>query len=473
MQTRSQMRGVCLNTAPKSQLTLVSNISDRDAEEIMILRGLDGALKLADVVARTNLTQETIVSLIRKNLVMANFTDFDLAAEMPQMEEEVKDEFSQCLSKLSRDMENVMGRMTGVERAQVSLQQHVKEMEEKSDDRFEQMLGFLWDKMDAQSQVVATFMERLARQDQTIRQHEGRIWDAEAGLAQNRDRGVSHYEATLMRGWREQSSSTPQTGAVPSFSAAPPFSNQHDSWFVGQASAVDAHSAEPEVETNQLGEGKESLRVYVPSRDSQHPHLGLDLRLAGDRCRSGLATNEETEMKEYASRGPRLSHAEIKRRKEQHTSTGWTSKSHKQGSTGMSSLRTLLADGGRSSRPRSSSEETRSSHKSHHKWPSSGYRTGRKAHRSSSEEARPSRKQWTKGESSRLRDSSSKVEQKRKHRSSSSEVEVKSRKYRGKQEQVRRRSVSLESSDSSEVDFDGRNRNGKRQQKSKRHRRAS
>ena len=131
------MRGVCLNTAPKSQLTSVSNISDRDAEEIMILRGLDGALKLGDVVARTNLTKETIVSLARKNLVMANFIDFDLAAEMPQVEEEVKDEFSQCLSKLSRDMENVMGRMTRVERAQVSLQQHVKEMEEKSDDRFE------------------------------------------------------------------------------------------------------------------------------------------------------------------------------------------------------------------------------------------------------------------------------------------------------------------------------------------------
>ena len=77
------MRGVCLNTAPKSQLTSVSNISDRDAEEIMILQGLDGALKLADVVARTNLTKETIVSLARKNLVMANFIDFDLAAEMP------------------------------------------------------------------------------------------------------------------------------------------------------------------------------------------------------------------------------------------------------------------------------------------------------------------------------------------------------------------------------------------------------
>ena len=191
--------------------------------------------------------------------------------------------------------------------------------------------------------------------------------------------GVSHYEATLMRGWREQSSSTPQKEAGPSFSAAPPFSNQHDSWFVGPASAAGAHSAEPEVETNRLGEGEESLRVNVPSRDSQHPHLRLDLRLAGDSRRSGLATNEETEMNEYASRGPRLSDAEIKCRKEQHTSTGWTSKSHKQGSTGMPSLRTLLADGGRRSRPHSSSEETRSSHKSHHKSPSPGYRTGRKA----------------------------------------------------------------------------------------------
>ena len=226
----------------------------------MILWGLDGALKLADVVTRTNLKKETIVSLARKNLVMANFTDFDLAAEMPQVEEEVKDEFSQCLSKLSRDMENVMGRMTGVERAQVSLQQHVKELEEKSDDRFEQMLRFLRDKRDAQSQGVATFMERLERQDQTIRQHEGQNRDAEAGLAQNRDRGMSHYEATLMRGWKEQSSLTPQKEAGPSFSAVPPFSNQHDSWFVGRASAADAHSAEPEVETNPLGEGEESFR---------------------------------------------------------------------------------------------------------------------------------------------------------------------------------------------------------------------
>ena len=307
------MRGVCLNTAPKSQMTSVSNISDRDAEEIMILRGLDEALKLVDVVARTNLTQERIVSLARKDLVMANF--INLAAEMPQVEEEVKDEFSQCLSELSRDMENVMGRMTGVERAQVSLQQHVTEMEEKSDDRFEQMLGFLRDIMDAQSQGVATFMEHLERQDQTIRQHEGRFRDGEAGLAQNRDRGVSHYEATLMRGWREQSSSTPQIGTGPSFSAALPFFNQHDSWFMGRASAADAPSAEPEVETEQLGEGEESLRVNVPSWDSQHPHLGLDLRLAEESHRFGLVTNEETEMKEYATWGPRLSHAEIKRRK--------------------------------------------------------------------------------------------------------------------------------------------------------------
>ena len=38
--TRSNSGGVCLNTAPKSQLVTVSAINERDVEEIMILRGL-------------------------------------------------------------------------------------------------------------------------------------------------------------------------------------------------------------------------------------------------------------------------------------------------------------------------------------------------------------------------------------------------------------------------------------------------
>ena len=46
---------------------------------------------------------------------------------MSVVEEEVKDEeSSHCLSRLSKDMENVMGRMTGVEGAQHSLRQRVK-----------------------------------------------------------------------------------------------------------------------------------------------------------------------------------------------------------------------------------------------------------------------------------------------------------------------------------------------------------
>ena len=59
---RKKLGGVSSNLDPKSQLTSVSSISDQDADTLMALRGLDGKFSIADVVSKTNLTEEKIVS---------------------------------------------------------------------------------------------------------------------------------------------------------------------------------------------------------------------------------------------------------------------------------------------------------------------------------------------------------------------------------------------------------------------------
>ena len=102
-----------LNLDPKSQLTLVSSISDQDADTIMILRGLDGKLSIADVVSKTNLTEDKIVSLAKKGILMAQFTDFDLEAEI--QETQPVDQLSETVVKLSGEMGNMMGRMQVME----------------------------------------------------------------------------------------------------------------------------------------------------------------------------------------------------------------------------------------------------------------------------------------------------------------------------------------------------------------------
>ena len=121
--TRSNNGGVCLNTAPKSQLVTVSAINERDTEEIIILRGLDGVLKLADVVARTNLSQENIVKLAKDNIIMARFTDFDLDAVFQEAEgdDDGGDDISRRIGQLALEMRNVMWRIEGVERSQLGL----------------------------------------------------------------------------------------------------------------------------------------------------------------------------------------------------------------------------------------------------------------------------------------------------------------------------------------------------------------
>ena len=70
---RKKLGGVSLNLDPKSQLTSVSSINDQDADTLMALRGLDGKLSIADVVSKTNLTEEKIVSLAKKGILMAQF----------------------------------------------------------------------------------------------------------------------------------------------------------------------------------------------------------------------------------------------------------------------------------------------------------------------------------------------------------------------------------------------------------------
>ena len=101
---RKKLGGVSLNLDPKSQLTSVSSISDQDADTLMALRGLDGKLSIVDVVSKTNLTEENIVSLAKKGILMAQFSDFDLEAEI--QEAEPVDYLSQTVVKLSGEIKN-------------------------------------------------------------------------------------------------------------------------------------------------------------------------------------------------------------------------------------------------------------------------------------------------------------------------------------------------------------------------------
>ena len=142
---------VSLNLDPKSKLTSVSSISDQDADTLMTLRGLDGKLSIADVVSKTNLTEEKIVSLAKKGILMAQFSDFDLEAEI--QEAEPVDHLSQTVVKLSGEMETMMGRMQIMEQKQGSLQDQITSMREVNsasaalmdgiERRQKQMLDFL------------------------------------------------------------------------------------------------------------------------------------------------------------------------------------------------------------------------------------------------------------------------------------------------------------------------------------------
>ena len=76
------------------------------------MRGLDGALKLVDVVARTNLSKEKIVKLVKDNVIMARFADFDLDAVFQEAKGDDGD-INHKIGNLSMEVRNVIGRIEG------------------------------------------------------------------------------------------------------------------------------------------------------------------------------------------------------------------------------------------------------------------------------------------------------------------------------------------------------------------------
>ena len=210
--TGSNRGGVCLNTAPKSQLVTVSAINEQDAEEIMILRGLDGVLKLADIVARTNLSKENIVKLAKDNIIMSRFTDFDLDAVFQEAEgDDGGDDISRRIGQLWLEMRNVMGRIEGVERSQLGLQRQV--IDNQTSSRFEQMLQVVADQnrnLAEQNKSVREFMEQWNRPDREYRQRGDRLQSGVGPLHRDlrEEPGRYRYDEVLLRGVQERSSST-------------------------------------------------------------------------------------------------------------------------------------------------------------------------------------------------------------------------------------------------------------------------
>ena len=323
--TRSNSGGVCLNTAPKSQLVMVSAINERDAEEIMILRGLDGVLKLADVVARSNLSKENIVKLAKDNIIMARFTDFDLDAVFQEAEGDGGDDISRRIGQLSLEMRNVMGRIEGVERSQLGLQRQVTEIDNQTSSRFEQMLQVVADQnrnLAEQNKSVRELMEQWNRPDSEYRQQGDRLQSGVGPLHRDlrEEPGRSRYDEVLLRGVQERSSSTPRNRGENAYapisdmvSLPPPFSNAVEPR--PQLTAAFSHAVSGWNMKNEAAESEESSEDLEQMHSSGGSQVKLHLDLASDHRRADLG--EETEKKKPATRGPHLLHAESKRRKRQ------------------------------------------------------------------------------------------------------------------------------------------------------------
>ena len=235
---RKKLGGVSLNLDPKSQLTSVSSISDQDADTLMALRGLDGKLSIADVVSKTNLTEEKIVSLAKKGILMAQFSDFDLEAEI--QEAEPVDYLSQTVVKLSGEMETMMGRMQSMEQKQGSLQDQISSMREVNcasavvmdgiERRQKQMLDFLQQQTEESSQALQAVREQLLEQSKLIQQQatDRQETDGKEPMASQSRReevltqGASQFDTVLMRGHSGNVSSTPTVQSRLPFAFPPP-----------------------------------------------------------------------------------------------------------------------------------------------------------------------------------------------------------------------------------------------------------
>ena len=408
---RKKLGGVSLNLDPKSQLTSVSSISDQDADTLMALRGLDGKLSIADVVSKTNLTEDKIVSLAKKGILMAQFTDFDLEAEI--QETQPVDQLGETVVKLSGEMENMMGRMQIMEQKQGSLQDQITSMREVNsasaavmdgiERRQKQLLDFLQQQTAESSQALQGVREQLLEQSKLIQQQatDRQETDRKEPMASQSRReevltqGASQFDTVLMRGHSGNVSSTPTVQSRPSFvfpplrppapaHFPPHYLRRPEVFFTGPGFTSELPVDSEEEEDSVDEESHSGTRDMMPEKMKlQREHKG---QLVHD------PSQEEGMQKAHTSRGPRMSHQEIRQRKMLKDGSGWGMDNLPKHTDRTSEAKASKGQGdkkSRRSRHRSSSpEKDRRAHKrSSTSEPSERRRRHRHRHRSSSSES--------------------------------------------------------------------------------------
>ena len=400
-----------MNLDPKSQLTSVSSISDQDADTLMALRGLDGKLSTADVVSKTNLTEDKIVSLAKKGILMAQFTDFDLEAEI--QETQPVDQLSETVVKLSGEMENMMGQMQIMEQKQRSLQDQITSMREVNsasaavmdgiERRQKQMLDFLQQQTAESSQALQGVREQLLEQSKLIQQQatDRQETDRKEPMASQSRReevltqGASQFDTVLMRGHSGNVSSTPTVQSRPSFVFPPPrppvpahfpphYLRRPEVFFTGPGFTSELLVDSEEEDDSVDEESHSGTRDMEPEKMKlQREHKG---QLVHD------PSQEEGMGKAHTSRRPRMSHQEIRQQKMLKEGSGWGMDNLPKHTDRTSEAMASKGQGdkkSRRSRHRSSSpEKDRRAHKrSSTSEPSERRRRHRHRHRSSSSES--------------------------------------------------------------------------------------
>ena len=462
----------------------------------MILRGLDGVLKLADVVARTNLSKENIVKLAKDNIIMARFTDFDLDAVFQEAEgdDDGGDDISRRIGQLSLEMRNVMGRIEGVERSQLGLQRQVTEIDNQTSSRFEQMLQVVADQkrnLAEQNKSVREFMEQWNRPDSEYRQQGDRLQSGVGPLHRDlrEEPGRSRYDEVLLRGVQERSSSTLRSRGDNAYapisdmvSLPPPFSNAVEPR--PQLTAAFSHAASGWNMKNEAAESEESSEDLEQMHSSGGSQVKLHLDLASDHHGAGLG--EETERKKPTIRGPRLPHAESKRRKRQ-PELGELSEvgrhRNRQSSVDIQTGAKHVIPEDRISRHRSSSEEVKPRHRSRHTPGVADSKVNSQRRQSGSVDERHAHRATGTGHRSHHRSSSEEVKSSRRSRHTSSTKyrqrpeygsidDQYSRREHGRKERPVLRSLLPDSDESSDESLDRSSRDKKYRPKSRHSRRS-
>ena len=119
--TRSMVgKGVSLNTASVSQMTTVALISEEDATKITQLRGENGELNLATLLAETSIDVVKLKQLIAKGILEALFEDEEVEVEDQEEEkeesqEQVNADVRELVATVAIQLEGVNQRLGNVE----------------------------------------------------------------------------------------------------------------------------------------------------------------------------------------------------------------------------------------------------------------------------------------------------------------------------------------------------------------------